>query len=219
MELQDNPTTRHPTFYWGWVTLLLGLSIGAISVFWVSPPETTQTATALPWEAKVNESGKLEVLGLVLDQSSTRDAMALYGKEVQVYLFADTQNNPTSVESFFEDMYIGYSIRGKLVLNLALTDEQKKQMMDRGVRMKALESGAREISLSNEDTLEALDFPVHALTYLPYPKLDEEALESRFGKPTKETIGEDQLKRWHYPEKRLIIIFDDSGRKALQFGE
>lgn len=218
MNLQDNPNTRHPTFYWGWVTLIIGLTIGAISVFWVSPPETTQTATALPWEAKVNETGKLEVLGLTLDQSTTRDAMALYGKEVQIYLFADGQNHPKSLESFFEDMYIGYSMRGKLVLNMAISEAQKQSMMDRGVRIKALESGDREVSLAGDDTLLALDMPIHALTYIPYPKLDEAALESRFGKPTEESIGEDKLKRWHYPEKRLIIIFDESGRKALQFG-
>lgn len=219
MNLQDNPITRHPTFYWGWVTLFIGLSIGAISVFWVSPPETTQTATALPWEAKVNDAGRLEVLGLTLDQSTTRDAMALYGKEVQIYLFADAQHKPKSLESFFEDMYIGYTIRGKLVLNVGVTDAQKQAMMERGVRIKALESGDREVSLSNEDTLAVLDLPIHALTYIPYPKLDEQALESRFGKPESESVGDDNLKRWHYPSKKLIIIFDESGRKALQFGE
>jgi hypothetical protein len=219
VNLQDNPDTRHPTFYWGWVTLMLGLVIGGISVFWVSPPETTQTATALPWEAKVNEAGALEVLGLILDKSTTRDAMALYGKEVQVYLFADGQGKPKSLESFFEDMYIGYTMRGKLVLNIGATREQLQQMMDRGIRIKALESGAREVSLDSDDTIAALDIPIHALTYIPYPKLDEAALESRFGKPVTESVGDDKLKRWHYPDKKLIIIFDDSGRKALQFGE
>lgn len=216
----DKPTTsHHRTFYWGWVTLVIGLVLGSISIFWVSPPSTTQTSNALPWEAKINAQGQLEVMGLTLNKSTPRDAMALYGKEIQTFLFTTQDNVPTGLESFFEDMYIGYTLRGKLVLNLAVSPEEIDQMVSRGARMKSLESGGREISLASDDSGRALDYPIHAITFIPYPKLDEAALESRFGKPTTDDVGSDGLRRWHYPNIQLIIIFDHSGRKALQFGQ
>ncbi|MBD3822809.1 MAG: hypothetical protein IE914_11225 [Thiotrichales bacterium] len=64
----------------------------------------------------------------------------------------------------------------------------------------------------------ALAVPIRALTYIPYPKLDEEVIKSRFGEPVADFIGDDGLRRWTYPDKQLIIIFDHSGRKTLQFG-
>lgn len=210
---------KRPIFYWGWVTLVIGIVVSAMSILLVNPPETEQTANALPWEAKINDVGQLEVLGLTLGKSTTRDAMALYGKEIQVTLFANNQNQPISVESFFEDMYIGYTLRGRLVLTLDLTDAQLNAMMDVGARVKITESGTREVSLSHDDSGRTLDIPIRVLTYIPYPRLDEKALKSRFGEPDFETTGDDGIKRWHYPSRKLIILFNDTEHKTLQFGE
>ncbi len=209
----------HKTFYWGWMTLIIGAILAAVSIFWVEPPTTEQNATALPWEARINDEGKLEVLGLTLGKSTTRDAMALYGKEVQITLFANMQGEAVSLESFFEDMYIGYSLRGRLVLTLDIKPEQLNQMMDVGTRIKTTETGAREVSLSSKDSAAALDIPIRALTYLPYPKLDELTLKSRFGEPEQDVVGEDNIRRWYYPKRQLIILFHDSERKSLQFGK
>jgi hypothetical protein len=210
---------KRPIFYWGWVTLIIGIVVSSVSILLVDPPETKQTAYALPWETQINDAGQLEVLGLTLGKSTTRDAMALYGKEVQITLFADRQNQPISVESFFEDMYIGYTLRGRLVLTLTRSPAQLNEMMDTGARVKITESGTREVSLSSDDSAKALDIPIRVLTYIPYPKLDENTLKSRFGEPEFETTGDDGIKRWHYPSRKLIILFNDSEHKTLQFGE
>jgi hypothetical protein len=210
---------KHGTFYWGWLTLIIGAVLAALSIFWVEPPTTEQQATALPWEAKINHEGNLEVLGLTLGKSSTRDAMALYGKEVQVNLFANMQGEAISLESFFEDMYIGYSLRGRLVLTLDVKPEQLSRMLEAGARIKTTETGVREVSLSSDDSGLSLDIPIRALTYLPYPKIDESTLKSRFGEPDQDSVGDDGIRRWHYPALKLVILFHDSDRKSLQFGE
>lgn len=218
---ENRPSAQpmHRTFFWGWMTIVIGLILAGLSIFLVDPPTTEQTSNALPWEAKINAQGQLDVLGLTLNKSTPRDAMALYGKEIQTYLFTTQENVPTGLESFFEDMYIGYTLRGKMVLNLAASSSEVDAIASRGARMKSLESGGREIALASDDSARALDFPIHALTFIPYPKLDEAAIESRFGKPTTDDVGSDGLRRWHYPNIQLIIIFDHSGRKALQFGQ
>lgn len=210
---------QKPIFFWGWITLFIGAILAVASIFLVDPPTSNQTANALPWEAKVNEQNQLEVLGLTLGKSTTRDAMALYGKEVQIFLFANQAGQAKSLESFFEDMYIGYTLRGRLILTLTSNAEQLEQFMSRGARIKTTESGAREISLAAEDSALALDVPIRALTYIPYPKLDEATLKSRFGEPINDYIDDDGLRRWTFPDKKLIIIFDETGRKTLQFGE
>lgn len=211
-------THKRPMFFWGWLTLGLAGIIWVASYFFVDPPNNHQDGTDLPWNAQINEQGQLKVLGLTLGKSSSQEAMALYGKETKIILFSDKDHQPVSVETFFEDMYIGYSLRGRLILTLETSPELLEAMFSRGGRVKSVESGAHEITLAGNDLSEALNLPIRHLTYIPYPKIDEETLVHRFGVATQETIGDDGIQRWHYPERKLIILFDDSGRKVLEFG-
>jgi hypothetical protein len=144
--------------------------------------------------------------------------MALYGKETKIILFSDKQHQPVSVEAFFEDMYIGYSLRGRLILTLETSPEQLEAMFSRGGRVKSADSGAHEITLAGSDLSEALNLPIRHLTYIPYPKIDEETLIHRFGQPSNDSLGDDGVRRWHYPERQLVILFDETGRKVLEFG-
>lgn len=209
---------KPPLFFWGWLTLGLAAVIWVASYFFVDPPSNAQDASALPWNATVNAQGQVEALGLTLGKSTTQEAMTLYGKEIKIILFSDSHHQPISVESFFEDMYIGYSLRGRLVLTLETSAEQREAMFSRGGRVKSAESGAHEITLSGTDLGEALTLPIRHLTYIPYPKLDEATLIHRFGQPAQDTTGEDGVRRWHYPDRKLVILFDDTGRKVLEFG-
>jgi hypothetical protein len=188
------------------------------SYFFVDPPNNNQDGSALPWNASINTQGQLTVLGLTLNQSTTKDAMALYGKETKIILFTDKLHKPVSVEAFFEDMYIGYSLRGRLILTLETSTEQLEAMFSRGGRVKSADSGAHEITLAGSDLSEALSLPIRHLTYIPYPKIDEETLIHRFGQPSKDSLGDDGVRRWHYPERQLVILFDETGRKVLEFG-
>lgn len=214
----SDANNKRPLFYWGWLTLLLAGVIWVASYFFVDPPSNAQDASALPWNASVNAQGQLSVLGLTLGQSNTQDAMTLYGKETKLILFSDKNHQPVSVEAFFEDMYIGYSLRGRLVLTLETNQTQLNSMFERGGRVKSAESGAHEITLAGSDLGEALTLPIRHLTYIPYPKLDEDTLIHRFGQPNQDTVGEDGVRRWVYPERKLVILFDETGRKVLEFG-
>ena len=148
---------KRPMFFWGWLTLALAGIIWVASYFFVDPPNNNQDGSALPWNATINAEGTLTVLGLTLGQSTTKDAMALYGKETKIILFSDKQHQPVSVEAFFEDMYIGYSLRGRLILTLETSTEQLEAMFSRGGRVKSADSGAHEITLAGSDLSEALD--------------------------------------------------------------
>lgn len=209
---------KRPMFFWGWLTLGLAGIIWVASYFFVDPPNNNQDGSALPWNATINAEGTLTVLGLTLGQSTTKDAMALYGKETKIILFSDKQHQPVSVEAFFEDMYIGYSLRGRLILTLETSTEQLEAMFSRGGRVKSADSGAHEITLAGTDLSDALNLPIRHLTYIPYPKINEETLLHRFGQPSQDSLGDDGVRRWHYPERQLVILFDETGRKVLEFG-
>lgn len=214
----NNNDQKRPIFFWGWLTLILAGIIWGVSTFFVNPPSNEHEASALPWNASVNAQGQVEALGLTLGKSTTQDAMMLYGKETKIILFTDRSHQPVSVETFFEDMYIGYSLRGRLILTLETSAEQLEDMFSRGGRVKSADSGAHEITLAGTDLSLALTLPIRHLTYIPYPKIDESTLLQRFGQPREDTIGEDGIRRWHYTDRKLIILFDESGRKVLEFG-
>jgi hypothetical protein len=214
----NETNNKRPLFFWGWLTLGLAGLIWVASYFFVDPPNNNQDGSALPWNASVDAQGQLTVLGLTLNQSTTKDAMALYGKETKLILFSDKQHQPVSVEAFFEDMYIGYSLRGRLILTLETSTDQLEAMFSRGGRVKSADSGAHEITLSGIDLSEAVNLPIRHLTYIPYPKIDEETLIHRFGQPSQDEIGEDGVRRWYYPTRKLVVLFDATGRKVLEFG-
>lgn len=217
MNEQQTPKQR-PMFYWGWITLIIAGAIWLLTYLMFTPESKQEHIDALPWHAQVNEQGNLKVLGLTLNESSTRDAMALYGKEIEIMLFTDHDTQPISVESFFESMHIGYAFRGRLVLTLNTNAAQLDSMLQRGGKVKSLDTGHREITLSGQDLHLAVDLPIKYLTFIPQSKIDESIIEQRFGQPTRDYEGEDGLRRWSYPEKQLTVIFDGTGRKVLEFG-
>lgn len=216
--MSDTAKNKRPMFYWGWFTLLIAGVIWLLSYLFVTPPSNQQDASALPWHATLDETGALNVLGLTLNKSTTRDAMQLYGNEVEIVLFSNSHNEPVSLEAFYDDMRIGYAFRGRLVLTLDLHQDELREMQLRGGKVKSLNSGDREVTLSGYDLNAATNLPIKHLTYIPYPKIDEDVIQHRFGLPTKDYVGEDKLRRWVYPEKKLTVIFDDTGRKVLEFG-
>jgi hypothetical protein len=99
-----------------WVILItLVLFTGLMMI---SPSEKKLNPDHLPWNAKYNTNGQLEALGLTLNQSTLKDAMDLYGRDIEIKLFEMTDGTRTA-EGYFNSMYIG-SIHSALVIKLAI---------------------------------------------------------------------------------------------------
>ncbi|GEM_PF-236035 len=191
-------------------TLLLALLI------MIQPEREKTEASHLPWNAYYDEIGQLHALGLILNKSTLRDAMDLYGKDVEVKIFLDPDKEKKSIEAYFPVMYIG-AIKAALALKIELTPEELEQAYSEGKSIKINPSGTREVSLYSSNIAKYFDHPLSSITLLPRKHLTEQAIQKRFGEADHKEIQSDNLAHWFFYEKGLEMIIDEEGPEALQY--
>lgn len=170
----------------------------------------------LPWKAKFNAQGHLETMGLTIGKSTVNDAIALYGKDVEIKLFSDLDESNKSVEAYFPVMYIG-SIKAALALGIDASEAQMQQAFNNGKKIVMSSTGGREVELYNADKLTFMDLPITSATLLPRKHLTERAIAMRFGEPDHKEIQSDGLQHWFFNALGLELIIDPEGPEALQY--
>ena len=186
---------------------------------WLLLPNAPQKVDkqALPWNSVRDEQGHVHALGLIIGQSTLRDAMALYGNDVEIKEFTNKDLQPVSVEAYFPSIYL-LSIKSPLILRLHVSPQRMQALLEEAPGVRATPSGDREVLLSEFQARTLLDAPIESIT-LPVSKdLPKEAIVKRFGQPTYTRPNPaDNTERWIYPQKGLEIIVDPDGKEVLEW--
>ncbi|WP_319558170.1 hypothetical protein [Thiomicrorhabdus sp.] len=198
-----------------WIVLLGSVIIFPLMLL-IQPQRDAVDEQQLPWNAAFDNNGNLHALGLVIGKSSLKEAMLLYGKDVEVKLFTDKHEGNKSLEAFFPVAYIG-SIKAGLALKLQVTPEELNALYLKGKKISPTTSGGREIELYNSDIVDYMDRPIQSLTLVPRKQLTERAISMRFGEPEHKETQSDGLEHWFFPRKGLEMIIDPEGPEALQY--
>lgn len=198
-----------------WLILISSVVILTLLIV-IQPERKAVNPELLPWNSYYDESGQLYALGLTLNKSSLRDAMDLYGKDVEVKIFSDGNEENKSIEAYFPVMYIG-SIKAALALKIDLTPEELEQAYNEGKSISRTPTGNREIKLYTSTIVKYFDHPLTSITLLPRKHLTEEAIQKRFGQPDYTEVQSDNLPHWFFYQKGLEIILDNDGPEALQY--
>lgn len=192
-------------------------SVALLVLFVLFQPEREEIdPKALPWNAQFNQDGKLETLGITLNETLLREAMLVYGKDVEIRLFTDRDGSNKTAEAYFPTMYIG-SIKAAAAVTLNIPDDRLETVYNRGAKISPTTSGGKEIKLSSDDNLAFLDLSISSITLLPRKNLTERSIDLRFGPAARSEVQEDGLERRFYPELGLELIIDPDGPEALQY--
>lgn len=215
--MPDNNTNRKksrkfPVFW--------SLFLGSIAVFALlllfQPERDAIDHKHLPWNAHIDEAGKLHALGLTLQQSTLKQAMSLYGKDVEVKIFSEKDESNKSLEAYFPVIYIG-SIKAALALRIEASEAEIDSAYSNGKKTTVTTSGGREVELYSSDVARFFDSPISSLTLIPRKNLTERAIDKRFGTPDKTEIQSDGLAHWFFYDLGLELIIDKEGPEALQY--
>jgi len=190
--------------------ILLGLFV------LIQPERESIDQTSLPWNAYFDEQGELHALGITLNQTTLREAMALYGKDVEIRIFTDQDGSNKTAEAYFPTMYIG-SIKAAAAVNLVVPADELEAVYNRGAKISPTTSGGREVKLNSQDNLDFLDRTIESITLIPRKNLDQRAIEMRFGEPDRREMQEDGLERLFFNQIGLEMIIDPDGPEALQY--
>lgn len=210
---------RSPLF-WALLAGALVIAAAFAPVLWQlstlpAGPAPAGGSLPAPWEIERDAAGTVHAFGLQLPGSTLADARSRWGDELQVALIG-RRGQPAALEAYVE-RYVGAGVGGKLVLATDADAQAVQRWQSRSPRREVIDADAQRWALHADDRAEALRAAVTGLSFLPGSRLDEQALQARFGPPAERRLGEARTQHWLYPARGLAIAWDaDSGRTLVQ---
>ncbi len=191
------------------LTLILGVYLSSFS-------EREVSHSGLPWQIENLQSGHVRVFNLVIGQSTLDDAEQLYKERSEITLFAPPESAAV-IEAFFSQVKIA-GLKSKMVMSIDVSAEDIQAIFDRGARISTLESGVRQVTLSDEDAETVRQSVISSITYLPSIHLDAELIVNRFGKPAEKLQDtESDAIHWIYPDKGIDIALSAAEKEVIQY--
>ena len=198
------------------VLIILLITIVIYSVFYLSTRDVEiPDNQAMPWQSYVNDQGKTVVFDLTMDESTLAESMRLFGTEVEASLFEDKDQKKT-LEIFFSNTKVG-GISAKVILNLALNDQQFNYLSDNIKETEVMPSGNKKTIFNQAGESSMFGLTISALTFIPSADLSADTLLGLFKKPARVELVEPGVEYWYYPSKGLRIIVDAERKEILEF--
>ncbi|MEW5755571.1 MAG: hypothetical protein AB1810_04650 [Pseudomonadota bacterium] len=196
---------------------LLYLILALLLVYTLWPSSTSQNGEQqrAVWNLKVDESGRLEVLGITLGLTTLQQAEAILRSRSQRAIFAQAKAEtpqPPDIEAFFPSM----PDNSKLVLSLAASQEQLETIAAKARDPIAFPSGSVKLEIADQHMPLVDAMVIDMLTSIPRIRIKPADIEAQFGKPVKLHMQDDVL-HYLYPQFGLDVILDKSGEALLQF--
>jgi hypothetical protein len=196
--------------YWG--VGIMAMLIFAGSFF---TPGNASRKDDVPWNIEHPTANSVRVFGLTLGESSAGAAAERFREEGKPSLFRDPDGRLVA-EVFFEQVELA-GLRSKVVVTIAVSEAELKEMYERGLRMAAT-GGGKKITMTPDDVARLNTLPISSLTYMPGVRVEEAMFLQRFGQPA-QRIREKKsgAVHWLYPQNGLDITLGGGEKPLLQY--
>ncbi|MFA6920302.1 MAG: hypothetical protein WC216_00520 [Gallionella sp.] len=196
---------------------VVALIVVSMSIILTVPDKSVSSPDTLPWNITHPTPDTTRVLGITLGKSSLDEVAHAYKDqaEIEISLFKPSDAK-MGVEAFFEEVNFN-GLKAKIVMTIAVPDNELQRMFERGLRMNSTPSGKR-ITLTADDLARVRALPVASLTYLPNANLDASVISKRFGEPLLR-IRENKTGaiHWLYPQHGLDIVLGGNEKPVFQY--
>lgn len=202
--------TLERKIYWGAGIVSIVLLVSSFFM-----PDKPGDQNELPWQIEHPAPDTVRVFGLTLGSSTTRDAEQRFREEAKPAMFL-SPSDKLVVEAFFEQVTLA-GLKAKMVVAIAVPDEELKGMYERGLRTSGTGSG-KKITLAPDDVARIRELPISSLTYMPVVRIEEDMFAKRFGLPA-QRIREKKSGaiHWLYPQNGLDITLGGKEKPVLQY--
>ena len=197
------------------ISVLFGTLVLIVIGIFVLPGHQAEGPGRLPWQIEPAD-GSIRVFDLTLGESTLADAESVFREEAEVSLFRSPEGE-IDIEAYFDQVTMG-GLKSKVVLAMALPEEDREAIYNRGIRIATMGSGTRKVTLAPEDQRRIRRVPLASLTYLPRIDLEPELLIQRFGEPARRIAEADgDTVHWLYPQLGLDIAVHEAGQEVFQY--
>jgi hypothetical protein len=196
--------------YWG-----VGIMSALIFIVSFLIPGDPMRKDDVPWHIEHPTPDSVKVFGLTLGQSNPDEAEKRFKEDGKPSLFKSPSGKLVA-EVFFEQVDLA-GLRAKVVVTVAASEAELKEMYERGLRLASTGSG-KKITLSPDDIARLRSLPIDSLTYMPGVRVEEAMFLKRFGEP-EQRIREKKsgAVHWLYPKNGLDITLGGGEKPLLQF--
>ncbi len=175
----DTPDDSRLRDRW-WLLIMLGVvAITALVFAWNSMQLKSGRQEPGAW---LDDNGRLHVLGLILDQTTLREAETRLKSRSDVALYIYPKGHPKAgitLEAYFPSIADHTRVILLLDADIPLLHDIEK----RATRPHLYPNSVARMNIAAQDHERALSLPIHALTLIPSARITPEDLKARFGKP------------------------------------
>lgn len=197
------------------VSGVIALAVASLLFILMLPDESAHDRDTLPWNISHPTPDTTRVFGVTLGKNSLGEAENTFKLQAEISLFKPAGAN-MAVEAFIEEVNLN-GLKAKIVMTVAIPQEELQGMFGRGLRMNSTPSGKR-ITLTPDDLDRVRKAPVASLAYLPAVRLEEGVLVKRFGAPAQRVReAATGVEHWLYPQHGLDVALGDKERPVLQY--
>jgi len=177
---------------------------------------STRIVETYPWQVSILDDGKSRIFGIVLSESTLKDADAVLKSTPKMALFETDKK--LALEAYYKNVSLGGLI-GSFIITLDASDDVLKKIKKASTKEKRAENKGRRYDLDKPTADSTKSLIVKNLIYIPNVQLDEKTIVQRFGKPTYKIKLKTREIGWHYlyPEKGLDLIYKEEGKEVLQY--
>ncbi len=198
------------------IIAIVALSMLALVIGILIPGGEVPQKQTLPWQIEHTSSGSTRVFGLVMGQSTLQEAERQLSAAAKISLFT-VPDKPPVLEAYFDNVTLS-GLSAKMVMEIDIPAESLQSMFVRGERISTLGSGARKVTLTDQDLTLVSKLPIASITYVPRTRLQPDIIQKRFGEPAQRIAEtESNTTHWLYPDKGLDVAVDDKGHAVLQY--
>jgi hypothetical protein len=168
----------------------------------------------------IDESGKLHVMGIVLGESTVRDAERAFRSRVDAAIFmypVSTQDESNKFKLELEAYFPSIADHSKVILKLAIDETTLEAMRKRSSSPRMYPNGVARSNLSSEDILNVQRTIIKELIVMPSIQITTEILNAQFGKAEQVKSEESGIATYLYPKIGLIATINNDGKDKFTF--
>jgi len=196
--------------------IILGVCLLAFVLFYFSVDQNGEASSNLPWQITLHDQDRLEVFGIVLNQTSLQQAREQFGRLEGIALYQSEQGD-YSLEAYFGKLAIG-RFNARLIANLDAPQDELEALTMHAVKRVKTEEGSTRWTLNAEKQREQGLRKIRSLSYIPdYSELDAEYIRQRFGEPASYSVVNETTQLWVYPQRGVRILIDTQGRELFEY--
>ncbi len=199
------------------LTKVLFIFLIGLTIYTLWPIESERSSVTIHvWDAHINAQGRLNVLDVVLGETTLKQAEAILLTQSERALFLElNEGKPQneSIEAFFPTS----PDRVQMIIELTAPDELLQRIKARALKTIVFPSGSAKMTIAPEDMFDVESLTTKSITYIPNTALDIALVTKHYGQAEQQIHDNDNSLHLLYPALGLDVVLPQKGKPLLQF--